>query len=180
MSNRIFIVPRVYFYKQMQLAGITDENVELNSGWAFISIQSTKALEPSESPYFKMDHENVLTLTFDDITDKDTDVLTQYKGSRLFDTTDAKKIISFVEKNKDRKFLIHCTAGISRSGAVGTFIQRVLGIGYKKFLKDNPNISPNAYVLSVLMSEYRLTNGSVFGNVSNEQRKESDYAEETV
>jgi predicted protein tyrosine phosphatase len=48
-------------------------------------------------------------------------------------------------------FVLHCDAGVSRSGAVGTFIQRYLEIEEEGFKKLNPYIHPNHFVLNILM-----------------------------
>lgn len=156
---KITIWPRNYFYASLAEAGINDDTVSQHPEAAFISIQSTPAIERGKEPYFKKQHPNALTLVFDDLTDKDTDVLEQYRGSRLFDENDAQTVIDFVRSNvranNDRNFILHCTAGISRSGAVGEFIQRVLGVPYGSFHQWNPNIRPNIYVLNTLMRVYQ-------------------------
>ena len=51
------------------------------------------------------------------------------------------------------EFLVNCMAGISRSGAVGTFVQRVAGIPAEQFLTQNTGLRPNPYVLKLLMRE---------------------------
>ena len=38
----------------------------------------------------------------------------------------AKAIKEFIIKNRDKKFLIHCSAGISRSAAVGMAVEKLL------------------------------------------------------
>lgn len=101
---------------------------------------------------------NVLPLWFDDITPaENTD--THYC---LFDEIDTKAIISFLNDNvtKETKgVVVHCTAGISRSGAIGS----ILNDYYNRFLEDNKkqwednqmynyenSISPNPHVASLL------------------------------
>ena len=57
------------------------------------------------------------------------------------------ELYDFIMKNKDKKnFVVHCTAGISRSGAVGEFVNDLFGIPYAEFRKQNPNIIPNTYI----------------------------------
>jgi len=131
--------------------GITDDTVANFKNYAFISIQTSKLLAPMENPYFQKQHPNALTITFDDITDKDGDVLSQYPGSVLFNDNHAKTICEFVKGNIGKHFIIHCTAGISRSGAVGEFIQRVTETPYAEFIRANPDIRPNYFVLGKLV-----------------------------
>ena len=57
------------------------------------------------------------------------------------------ELYDFIMKNKDKKnFVVHCTAGVSRSGAVGEFVNDLFGIPYAEFRKQNPNIIPNTYI----------------------------------
>jgi len=51
------------------------------------------------------------------------------------------------------EFLVNCMAGISRSGVVGTFVQRVAGIPREHFITTNSALHPNRYVLKLLMVE---------------------------
>jgi predicted protein tyrosine phosphatase len=60
------------------------------------------------------------------------------------------KIINFINKHKDKSvFIIHCSAGISRSGAVATFIRDkfIDEIDNEKFNSENKYIHPNLYIL---------------------------------
>jgi len=62
----------------------------------------------------------------------------------------AKELVSFIDDNKECSFIVHCDAGVSRSGAVGTFICRYLRHSLESFKIVNPNILPNDYVLDML------------------------------
>jgi hypothetical protein len=70
----------------------------------------------------------------------------------LFNEDHAKQIVNFVTDNKDKidLLIIHCEAGQSRSGAVGLWANRYLGLNEKQFLQDNKKIFPNAYVYNML------------------------------
>jgi len=71
--------------------------------------------------------------------------------SSTFNNEHARQIIDFVEKNKNHPvFYVHCDAGISRSGAVGLWITRYLGLDETEFYERNTRIHPNLYVLDVL------------------------------
>ena len=66
----------------------------------------------------------------------------------------------FIEKNKDKKFLIHCAAGSSRSAGVGMAVECIvmydgnvydysIGGGY---ITQNPIYSPNYTVYSTIVN----------------------------
>ena len=101
---------------------------------------------------------SVLPLWFDDVVPGE-EVNSNYC---FFDEIDANAIISFLNENltKSKKgIIVHCTAGVSRSGAVGS----VLNEYYNRFLEDNKfqweqnqlynyenTITPNPHVASLL------------------------------
>jgi predicted protein tyrosine phosphatase len=63
------------------------------------------------------------------------------------------KIVNFVNQNEDKiSFVIHCSAGISRSGAVARFIHEKFNTSYDnlRFYTDNSFIQPNLYILKRL------------------------------
>jgi len=114
--------------------------------------------------------DSCLFLKFDDITE---DGLKRCKESsnpkmrcaefRLFNDGDAKKILAFAQKtlNDKKNLYVHCTAGVSRSGAIGLFLNRYTN----KILEDNQEdfqynenlnftrIIPNPHVSRILNNE---------------------------
>lgn len=67
--------------------------------------------------------------------------------------TELIKIVDFVNKHKDKTvFVIHCTAGVSRSGAVATFLHDkfLSEIDREHFRRENKHIMPNLYILNRL------------------------------
>lgn len=67
--------------------------------------------------------------------------------------TELQKIVAFVNQHKDKKvFIVHCSAGISRSGAVATFIKDKFyeQVDKETFMQNNKNIQPNLYILKQL------------------------------
>lgn len=104
-------------------------------------------------------HGNVLSLCFHDV-DK------VYPGYTLFSEEDAVKVIEFLtEKVYDGdNLLVHCFAGISRSGAVGTFARELYGLDYDSFLRMNRQIVPNRHVLSTLTFQYQAMYGEPHHN----------------
>lgn len=89
---------------------------------------------------------------FDDIAP--SQIEQNYPDRIAMSVKDAKDIIAFTElvKNARREFelYIHCSAGVCRSGAVGLFLTRYLGLDEEKFYKRNPQIIPNRWVMDVL------------------------------
>lgn len=92
---------------------------------------------------------DVLNLCFGDYTPNDRDL----DNEKLFSESQAKQVVEFVDKYKDEveMFILHCDAGVSRSGAVGTFIQRYLELDEMELFKMNPYIAPNHFVLNILL-----------------------------
>lgn len=74
--------------------------------------------EPNSNPIKHYNHfADVLQISFYDVEEKWTDTikpLTDKQGKTIYD---------FIMKNKDKKFLINCEAGISRSAGVGLAIE---------------------------------------------------------
>ena len=66
-----------------------------------------------------------------------------------------KNIVDFINKHKDKSvFIVHCSAGISRSGAVATFLydKFLSEIDKEQFRRENKYIRPNLYILNRLKS----------------------------
>lgn len=86
-----------------------------------------------------------ISLAFDDILPK------HQEGNKytLFDDKMAKRTLEFLEKihsDKDESVLVlHCHAGISRSGAIAYFASQKYKIDF-----HDPNIYPNRWVLELL------------------------------
>lgn len=98
-----------------------------------------------------------ISLTFDDITKDNYHKIKMYGGKgKLFSKKDAKAIVNFLEKYKNNTeeltLITHCHAGISRSGAVGWFGCKFLGLNKIDFLTQNKNLYPNKYILQMLES----------------------------
>ena len=116
--------------------------------YCFISITNA---DGNFFPVALHDAPNVLTLQFDDIT-------YQFGDLKLFTKEQAKQIIDFLTRNLDKGYcVVHCTAGISRSGAVATFIHKWIGTATDdEFKVINPNIFPNSHVFKTLCDEVGL------------------------
>jgi len=147
---KIYIRSKPEFNDLMIANNLSDKNVEEKTDVAFISINDTHG--NWSVSWFDQDHPNVLRLWFDDV-EQDTDKFspTNEISVKAFTVEDAKKLRDFIKSNKDKKvFIVHCSAGISRSGAVGQFICDFFRCDREEFLKDNPFIHPNARVTRLL------------------------------
>lgn len=101
---------------------------------------------------FNLSIENFLQVKMWDIEMDVKDIKTGETYEKPSDI-ELQKIIDFVNKHKDKSvFMIHCSAGISRSGAVATFIRDkfISEIDKEKFNSENKYIQPNLYVLKRL------------------------------
>lgn len=145
--TKILALPRDFFLK---LKGLPIEMNVLKEAWA-ISINSTKGGEETPFSPNALATGKVLVMRFDDIQ-------TEIPGLKLFSTEQARQIREFIENiPKGQTILIHCTAGICRSGAVAEVLDMVLNEDSKEFFKDNPYILPNTHVKSLLLREFGIT-----------------------
>ena len=150
--KEIHIWSKPQFNSALGKLNINDQNVEEIPETCFISINDTHG-QWSES-WFNEDHSNVIRLWFDDISsDLETSSPTNNISVRAFTIEQAQQILDFIEKNKNKKtFIVHCTAGLSRSSGVGLFINDYFGLDYHQFMRNNPRSLPNQHVLKVLNS----------------------------
>jgi len=122
--------------------------------WALLSINGFdepfliegKNMESLEKDGLTM----VMSIRFDDILGEDYEKIKPvYPKIILFNEDHARKIIEFLNlaerKLEPMLLLIHCNAGVSRSGAVATFASEYI----REPLLDE-NILPNPYILETL------------------------------
>jgi predicted protein tyrosine phosphatase len=142
------ILSKPEFNSLMSNNGINDSNVDKLENIAIISINDTSG--NWSVSWFDSDHPNVLRMWFDDI-EKDLQVSPTNPNKCLaFTPEQAKQVFDFINSNYGKDFFVHCSAGISRSGAVGAFINDYHGWDRSKFVKDNPYIHPNARISRML------------------------------
>ena len=145
---KVYVFAKYQFNKLMEDNSINDENVESRDSIFFISIVDTQS---KGGNYFKRDHNNVLNLRFDDVEHDLESSPTQKEDTRAFTEEQATKLFQFIKKHKDKETcIVHCEAGISRSGAVGTFVNGYMQGNWEEFKRLNPHISPNARVERML------------------------------
>ncbi len=97
-------------------------------------------------PVFEEDTDQHITLRFDDVTAQwgRDDVI-------VFNEDHAEKVLSFVDSmDSSLDLIVHCTAGISRSGAVGLTVTEALGLDPHTFNDYNVHIQPNPLVVKVM------------------------------
>ena len=122
-------------------------------------------VDPEEAPIFAADTDRIITLRFHDLdpqwpVDPERDPRPSYV---FMNAEQARQIVDHVLKFHQHpepwELLVNCMQGISRSGAVGTFVQRVAGIPAEQFLTQNTGLRPNPYVLKLLMRELTRRHG---------------------
>jgi hypothetical protein len=127
--------------------------------WDLISIYGDgegPLLTPANEKIFKeIGMRHSISLNFWDITDREN-----YPNGILFNRTQAKQIVEMIKKiqkeKEDSILIVHCSAGISRSGAVGTFACDFCGLDYNKFIEENKCIMANPHVLRLLRKEAEM------------------------
>ena len=122
--------------------------------WAMISINCSEDKFLAEGKDLnKMERnglEMLMSIRFDDIKFVEYErIKAIHPKIILFNEDHARKVIEFVELAQKRpepmSLLIHCTAGVSRSGAVAAFISEYLNISF-----HDENIMPNSHILETL------------------------------
>ena len=136
----------------------TAEEERLLNECRIISINDA-SIHPEPPPFSRryLKHPNLLVLFFDDV---------EKEGPTSFSSDMAKQIVRFVQETGDCPLLIHCTAGISRSGAVGLAIAEQCGC-VEEFRRGNPDIMPNQLVLQKLRQTFCSSTQMPTATVSN-------------
>lgn len=93
----------------------------------------------------------ILSLHFDDTTPKATRTLSHLLADKFMDSAQATEIYKFIsywhqENLKNNLLIVHCHAGVCRSGAVAAFAQHYCNVNSYMFAADNPQIQPNRWV----------------------------------
>lgn len=149
---KILAVPRLSFNEYMKLKGVTQENISSIKEVAFISINNTI---DNVEPYFLEDRPNLKVLFFDDVSE---DIYTNDLKNpgdlilvKAMTEEQAKELYTFIKANEEKDcIIIHCTAGVSRSGAVATFINDYVSGDWHSFKQQNSSIQPNTHVYKLL------------------------------
>jgi predicted protein tyrosine phosphatase len=148
----VTVLPRFLFWALLKRLDITDSNVEEQSNRFFISINSTEGND--NEPYFKGKHNNVLTLFFDDCDEYRKHPVIGSPGDYYeqipMSDEQALMVMDFIQRMDEKsEVFVHCTAGVSRSGAVGAYINDYFGRDWGEFLRRNPQVIPNSHISSL-------------------------------
>ena len=112
--------------------------------------------DPGESRVFDCVHESLLNLTFCDI---EPGGLSEQEQRRYppFSGDDARAVRDFLQRHRSgsgsQVLIVQCHAGIARSGAIGRYAVETLGMDLDAFLRQNPLIDPNEFVLETLRAK---------------------------
>jgi hypothetical protein len=89
----------------------------------------------------------------------------EHNRYKVFARGQARKIVSYIKRyhkdERDLTLVVHCEAGVSRSGAVGLFACRLFGLDECRFRARHPAIDPNPHVFDTLCSVAKKDLGSV-------------------
>lgn len=152
----VIVLSKREFDSLMLENGVNDNNVEKIDPTCFISITDTDKSVSGRYHFFKNNHPNVLNLDFDDVEKDGESSPTQLYNTKAFSEEMASELIDFINKNKHKtQFIVHCMAGISRSGAIGTFINTIQDGDHEAFKRANRRILPNPMVYKTLINMYR-------------------------
>ena len=150
---KIRVLPRAFFEKVKGTPTEADlleksKIISINSSWGF-----------DDTPPFSesfLSHTHLLTLTFDDLCNE-PETPEDQGNAVLFNAAMAQQIMRFVDDGK-LPLLVHCTAGISRSGAVGEvlnwYFNRYLETNTaddEDFVENNRQILPNTIVRRIML-----------------------------
>jgi predicted protein tyrosine phosphatase len=157
---KVIILGKRDFNKFCDYNRIDDDNVE-SQNIMFISIHThwkgkeNSVLDDVKS-WFRRQHPNVMIMHFGDYPEEYVNKHTHEGPTGLFNEYKAKKLYEFIKSNKDKQIaVVHCGAGVSRSGAVGSFIYDIYGtMTWEEFKRKNPKINPNVHVLKLLRKEH--------------------------
>lgn len=146
MKN-VHVFSRKEFEKMCEAFQLTTELVDY-SDYAVISIENNGKAHK----HILKDGKRVLNVEFDDV-----DVAEN--GFKPISEETATKIFEFIDKlnresdikGHDLVLIVHCGAGISRSGAVGLFASELFGISYETFKQNNPRVNHNRRVYTELL-----------------------------
>lgn len=151
---KVYCYSKRDFEKVAIANGWNDDNPPKD--WAVISICCKpevvlNVLDGDDTHFFTKDHENVLNVEFDDITQDEQYISDPGIGFTAYglDIATAKRIVKFIDEHAGMDFMVHCRAGKSRSQAVTRFITDFYD-GYTETNPDNPCMFPNCHTLHKL------------------------------
>ena len=115
----------------------------------------TTALESGIDHVLDFDDIDPTSIGLSDTTEEYSFTDDGYLKVFFFTDSMAKQTIDFIEKNKDKDFYIHCSAGLSRSQAFVKYIKNVYFDNDWETNPGNPCRYANGFVYQKLMHAYR-------------------------
>lgn len=154
------MIKKISVLSRQEIEYIIDKSDKFDHSWILISIHHEHELIRDFKIMDRLKElgcENFLSINFADLEEQIKD-----KDYVLFNEDHANRIINFINKYSYADHLIiHCAAGVSRSGAVGVFACRYLKLDEHEFRKRNKCILPNMLILSTLTKVAGLNNDYV-------------------
>lgn len=110
----------------------------------------------------KTEYHDSFFVVFDDIQEKHLELIQtdeKYKHVIPINNIIGKNLKEFILKNQDKQFVIHCSAGISRSAGVGLAIECLLNFNGDKYsfqtgfskIKEHRRYAPNYFVFDTIL-----------------------------
>jgi predicted protein tyrosine phosphatase len=102
--------------------------------------------DPDDDLVFETEHPRVLSLRFHDHCDSELSFADEH----------AEAILDFLEQVENSDLIVHCGAGVSRSGAVAEFAAEYFRqkIDPREFTRNNSQIMPNQFVKKILVKQW--------------------------
>lgn len=146
---------KIYVKDRWWIDGVLRKNPEFYMGKEIVSIYSSGDVSPFPDRY------NILKLNFDDIIYPEILSEDELNKVILFDKDLGYKVFNFAnEMNQNKVCYVHCDAGISRSGAIGTIFNEYFNKNneedYNFFKIENKNIVPNDLVIKILKEIFNI------------------------
>lgn len=141
---RITVLSKDMFSKYVS-DGLIEKNE--NKKVFYLSINNPNDLDKTP---FREDSADFKSMWFYDIED---DLKCSESGKEYHPITNEQvnELFNYLMSHKDYDyFIVHCSAGISRSGAVGTFMNDLFGESHQEFRRRNKYILPNLYIYNKL------------------------------
>lgn len=126
------------------------ESDDLNN-YCIISI--AEPFQKQAKTSLKINCKDLIQLEFTDIRKELNDeFLEEHKDSiKIISNEDIEDITQFIFKNKGNKFIINCDAGISRSAAIGVYLEHLIGDGNNiEDIKSHKRYSANPIIIKKL------------------------------
>lgn len=156
---------RYAFNTRLKSQYINDETVEQYPKMFFIGCVTGSSRDSANCvPAFADKHPNTISETFDDTSPNIESYFERKRRSNVvFDKDMARRLVTFIETIPEdaESVLIHCSAGISRSGAIGYYIANKFGL-IEQYVKENPQISPNPWVLELMLEASNEINHTTY------------------